>query len=74
MLARPSKATSGDITFVVETGAGVAIKIAADASSGMTAAMLTVGAEYRIVGVAASARVARVRSTAIASGPATHAT
>ena len=52
LLGRPSKATSGDITFVVETGAGVAIKVAADASSGVAAATLAVGAEYRIVGVA----------------------
>lgn len=49
--ARPTKATSGDITFFVVSPSGE-VRILADASSGLTADSVTVGATYDIVGVA----------------------
>lgn len=49
--ARPSKATSGDITFHVHGAAGL-VRIVADASSGLTADSVEVGAEYEVTGVA----------------------
>ena len=48
---RPPKSTSGDISFVVEGPAGP-IRIAADASSGLTPDSITAGATYRVVGIA----------------------
>jgi hypothetical protein len=47
---RPTKATSGDITFFVRGTAG-AIRIVADASSGITQDAVQADAVYRIVGV-----------------------
>ncbi|MFL5725091.1 MAG: lamin tail domain-containing protein [Chloroflexota bacterium] len=49
--ARPTKATSGDITFFL-VGSRGAVRIVADASSGLTADSVTVGAAYEITGVA----------------------
>jgi hypothetical protein len=49
--ARPTKATSGDITFFVRGGAGP-VRIVADASSGLAADSVVVGATYEITGVA----------------------
>ena len=48
---RPSKASSGDITFFVQSAAGQ-VRVVADASSGLTADSVTVGATYEVVGVA----------------------
>lgn len=49
--ARPTKSTSGDVSFYVTTTAGK-VRIVADASSGLTPDSVTVGATYDIVGVA----------------------
>jgi outer membrane biosynthesis protein TonB len=49
--ARPTKATSGDITFFLRCPAG-SVRIVADASSGLTQDSVVPGATYRIVGVA----------------------
>ncbi len=49
--ARPTKATSGDITFYVVAPSGQ-VRILADASSGLTADSVTVGATYDVIGVA----------------------
>jgi hypothetical protein len=48
---KPTKATSGDITFFVRGSAGF-IRVVADASSGLTAASVVVGATYDVTGVA----------------------
>jgi hypothetical protein len=48
---RPTKATSGDITISLRAATGV-VRLAADASSGLTVESVTVGATYDIVGVA----------------------
>jgi hypothetical protein len=49
--ARPSKATSGDFTFDVDTGTGL-IRFAADASAGVAAATISAGDRLRLTGVA----------------------
>jgi len=49
--ARPTKSTSGDITFFVVSPSGQ-VRILADASSGLTADSVTVGATYDVIGVA----------------------
>ncbi len=49
--ARPTKATSGDITFYVVSPSGQ-VRILADASSGLTPDSVTVGATYDVIGVA----------------------
>jgi hypothetical protein len=49
--ARPTKATSGDITFDVDTGKGL-IRVAADASAGIAAATVSAGDRLRLTGVA----------------------
>jgi hypothetical protein len=49
--ARPTKSTSGDITFFVASTGGK-VRIVADASSGLTADSVTAGAIYDIVGIA----------------------
>ncbi|HET8786988.1 MAG TPA: hypothetical protein VFM38_15245, partial [Candidatus Limnocylindrales bacterium] len=51
-LAKPTKATSGDITLLVETSSGTQVRVMADASSGLTASSLVKGARYGLVGVA----------------------
>ena len=48
---RPTKATSGDITFFVDSPYGQ-VRIVADGSSGLTVDSVAVGAEYEITGVA----------------------
>jgi hypothetical protein len=52
LAARPTKATSGDITLIVETAAGRSIKIAADATSGVAVTSFLVGGEYQLTGIA----------------------
>ncbi|HEX2469842.1 MAG TPA: OB-fold nucleic acid binding domain-containing protein, partial [Candidatus Limnocylindrales bacterium] len=52
VIARPTKSTSGDIAFSVETSNGTRIRVMADASSGLTQASFVPGARYRIVGIA----------------------
>jgi hypothetical protein len=49
--ARPTKSASGDITFFVRGAAGQ-VRIVADASSGISADSVVVGAAYDITGVA----------------------
>lgn len=49
--ARPTKSTSGDVTFYIVTLAGK-VRIAADASSGIKVDSVTVGATYDVIGVA----------------------
>jgi hypothetical protein len=49
--ARPTKSTSGDITFFVVSPSGD-IRILADASSGLTQDSVTVGSTYDVVGIA----------------------
>jgi hypothetical protein len=51
VLARPIKATSGDISLLVETPS-TTVRVMADASSGLTVASFVKGARYRIVGIA----------------------
>ena len=48
---RPTKATSGDITFFVTSTYGP-VRIVADVSSGLTADSVSVGAEYEVTGIA----------------------
>jgi hypothetical protein len=49
--AKPRKATSGDLTIDLVTDGG-AVRLLADASSGLTVASFTVGATYEVSGVA----------------------
>jgi hypothetical protein len=49
--ARPSKASSGDFTFDVDTGMGI-IRLAADASAGIAPATISAGDRLRLTGVA----------------------
>jgi hypothetical protein len=49
--ARPAKSTSGDITFFVVSPSGQ-VRILADASSGLTADSVSIGAAYDVIGVA----------------------
>ncbi|HSL34065.1 MAG TPA: OB-fold nucleic acid binding domain-containing protein [Candidatus Limnocylindrales bacterium] len=49
--SRPTKSTSGDITFYLRCSGGTA-RIVADASSGLTKDSVAPGATYRVVGVA----------------------
>ncbi len=48
---RPAKSTSGDLSFLVTTAAGTQIRVMADASSGIAATSIAVGAEGRFVGI-----------------------
>ena len=48
---KPTKASSGDITFFLDA-AGGPVRIVADASSGLTATSVVVGATYDVTGVA----------------------
>jgi hypothetical protein len=50
--AKPTRSSSGDVTFVLVRGDGTATKVFADASSRVAVTTLTVGAAYRVVGVA----------------------
>jgi hypothetical protein len=49
--AKPTKSSSGDVTFVLVRDDGAATKVFADSSSRVAAATLTVGATYRVTGV-----------------------
>ncbi len=49
--ARPAKATSGDLSFVVTTGHG-SVRIAVDASAGIAATAVSAGDRLRLTGVA----------------------
>ena len=51
MSGKPTKASSGDITFFLDA-AGGPVRIVADASSGLTATSVVVGATYDVTGVA----------------------
>ena len=51
VVARPTKATSGDISLTVEIANGIRVKVMADASSSLTQASFAAGARYRIVGI-----------------------
>jgi outer membrane biosynthesis protein TonB len=51
VVARPTRATSGDIALTVEIASGIRVKVMADASSGLTQASFSVGARYRIAGI-----------------------
>ncbi|MEO5941121.1 MAG: hypothetical protein ABIZ72_09015, partial [Candidatus Limnocylindrales bacterium] len=50
-VARPTRATSGDIVFDVTTAHGP-VRIAADASSGLTASAVAKGDRLRLIGIA----------------------
>jgi len=50
-LGRPVKSTSGDLTFIVTTANGQ-VRIAADASAGLTTSSATTGDQLRLTGVA----------------------
>jgi hypothetical protein len=52
LAGRVSKSTSHDLSMILETDAGTAVRIAADATSGIDADAFMVGGRYRIVGVA----------------------
>lgn len=52
VVARPVKATSGDITLTIETTSGTRVRLMADASSGIRTDALVLGARYRATGVA----------------------
>jgi hypothetical protein len=51
VIARPTKATSGDISLTVEIASGIRVKVMADASSGLLQASFTAGARYRMLGI-----------------------
>ncbi len=52
VVAKPTKASSGDITVAIETPDGSRAKVAADASSGLTSGDFVVGQAYRFTGIA----------------------
>ncbi len=52
IVEKPTKATSGDIAFQVETTAGTRVKVMADASSGIAATVVSKGGTYRLTGIA----------------------
>ena len=52
VLARPSKAASGDISVLVQVTGGSPVRVMADASSGLGTSSFSKGARYRIVGIA----------------------
>ncbi len=49
---KPTKSTSGDISLSIETPSGSRVRVLADASSGITAASISKGASYRLIGIA----------------------
>jgi hypothetical protein len=49
--AKPTKSSSGDVTFVLVRDDGAVMKVFADASARVAATTLTVGATYRVTGV-----------------------
>lgn len=48
---RPTKSTSGDLSFLVTSAGGVQVRVMADASSGIAMASIVVGAEGRFTGI-----------------------
>jgi uncharacterized protein YdeI (BOF family) len=48
---KATKATSGDISFMVMTADGATIKVSADASTGIATSSIVVGSEGRFIGV-----------------------
>ncbi len=51
LTAKPTKATSGDLSLVLERTGEASVKVMSDSTSGLTTAAFQVGAAYRIVGV-----------------------
>ncbi len=51
VLARPSRATSGDLSFDIVDSSGARLRIMADASSGIARDDVVAGATYRLTGV-----------------------
>jgi uncharacterized protein YdeI (BOF family) len=51
-IARPTKAPSGDITVQIEMSNGTAVRIMADASSGLGTTSFSKDARYRLTGIA----------------------
>src|ERR1044072_3069312 len=49
--AKPTRSSSGDVTFVLVRDGRSSVKVFADASSGVAATSLTVGSAYRVTGV-----------------------
>ena len=49
LVAKPKKATGGDLSFVLERDGASSVKVMADVSSRIEA--LSVGATYRVIGV-----------------------
>ncbi|MFL5673507.1 MAG: lamin tail domain-containing protein [Chloroflexota bacterium] len=52
LTGKPKKTASGDITIVLERDGAEPVKVMADASSRIDAASMTVGATFRVVGIA----------------------
>jgi len=52
VIARPTKATSGDITLTIETTDGTQVRVLADASSGIGTTAFDLHARYRVTGIA----------------------
>jgi hypothetical protein len=52
VVAKPAKATSGDIAFDLEPAAGGRIRVMADASAGLTTSAVAAGDRVQIVGIA----------------------
>ncbi|MGH2475956.1 MAG: hypothetical protein ACRDIL_11900, partial [Candidatus Limnocylindrales bacterium] len=52
VVVRPTKATSGDITITIESSDGTAIRVMADASSGIRTDAFGLGGLYQVTGVA----------------------
>ena len=52
VVEKPTKSTSGDIAFWLETTAGIRVRVMADASSRIPVTTLSKGATYRVTGVA----------------------
>ena len=50
LASKPRTTAGGDVTIVLERDGAGAVKVSADASSGVTARSLGVGASYRVVG------------------------
>jgi hypothetical protein len=51
LATRPTKASSGDLSFVLERAGEAPVKVMSDATSGITTAAFQVGATYRVVGI-----------------------
>ena len=51
LVAKPKKATTGDLTFTLERDGAASVKVMADTSSRITVATLKLGATYRVTGI-----------------------